>query len=83
MDVVEEKFSRIFRYLGIPRAEVRKEASFVTDFEFNEFQFNCLVIYINNYFQLHISECEYAKLTTIGETINFVRDKMNFQAIEA
>ena len=81
MDQIEEKFSRIFRYMGIPKAEARKEASFVKDFEFNEFQFNCLVVYLKNYFKINISKCDYAKLTTIGNTITFVRNKINLQAM--
>ena len=80
MDKIEEKFSRIFRYMGIPKAEARKEASFVKDFEFNDFQFNCLVVYLKSYFKINVSKRDYTKLTTIGNTITFVRDKMNFQA---
>ena len=81
MDQIEEKFSRIFRYMGIPKAEARKEASFVKDFEFNEFQFNCLVVYLKNYFKINISQRDYTKLTTIGNTITFVRNKINLQAM--
>ncbi len=78
MDQIEEKFSRIFKYMGIPKEDVREEASFTKDFEFNEFQFDCLVVYIKNYFRISISECDYAKLNTIGNAITFVRKKMSF-----
>jgi hypothetical protein len=44
MNQIEEKFSRIFKYMGIPKEQFRLDASFVKDFEFNEFQFNCLVL---------------------------------------
>jgi acyl carrier protein len=75
MDQIEEKISRILKYMGIPDEEVRLDASFVKDFEFNDFQFNCLVYYINNYFDISVSECDYPQLTTIGSTINFIRSK--------
>jgi hypothetical protein len=73
MDHIEEKFSRIFKYMGIPKEQFRLDASFVQDFEFNEFQFDCLVLYIKNYFELNITKSDYTKLNTIGSTLNFIR----------
>ena len=73
MDQIEEKFSRIFKYMGIPKEQFRLDASFIQDFEFNEFQFDCLVLYIKNYFELNITESDYTKLNTIGNTMTFVR----------
>jgi len=76
MDQTEEKFSRILKYMGIPKEEVRPEADFITDFEFNEFQFNCLVYYIGNYFDIPVRESDYPEINTIGNTINFIRRKI-------
>ena len=73
MDHIEEKFSRIFKYMGIQKEQFRLDASFVQDFEFNEFQFDCLVLYIKNYFELNITKSDYTKLNTIGSTLNFIR----------
>jgi len=78
MDQLEEKISRILKYMGIPDEEVRLDASFVKDFEFNDFQFNCLVYYITNYFDISVREYDYPQLTTIGSTINFIRSKKRF-----
>ena len=73
MNHIEEKFSRIFKYMGIQKEQFRLDASFIQDFEFNEFQFDCLVLYIKNYFELNITESDYTKLNTIGNTMTFVR----------
>ena len=73
MNHIEEKFSRIFKYMGIQKEQFRLDASFIQDFEFNEFQFDCLVLYIKNYFELNITESDYTKLNTIGSTMTFVR----------
>jgi len=73
MNHIEEKFSRIFKYMGIQKEQFRLDASFIQDFEFNEFQFDCLVLYIKNYFELNITESDYTKLNTIGSTLNFIR----------
>ena len=73
MNHIEEKFSRIFKYMGIQKEQFRLDASFIQDFEFNEFQFDCLVLYIKNYFELNITKSDYTKLNTIGSTLNFIR----------
>jgi len=75
MDQTEEKISRILKYMGIPDEQVRSEASFLKDFEFNDFQFNCLVYYITNYFDIIVRKFDYPQLTTIGSTINFIQSK--------
>ena len=75
MDQIDEKISRILKYMGIPSEEVRPDASFVKDFEFNDFQFNCLVYYITNYFDIIVRKFDYPQLTTIGSTVNFIRSK--------
>jgi acyl carrier protein len=77
MDQTEEKFSRILKYMGIPKEEVRPDASFINDFEFNEFQFNCLVYYITNYFDIPVRESDYPEINTIGNTMNFIRRKIS------
>ena len=81
MDQIEEKISRILKYMGIQGEEVRPDASFVADFEFNEFQFNCLIYYIRNYFEIPVGESDFQEFNTIGNTISFIRNKKVFQAV--
>lgn len=77
MHIIEYKFLQIFRYMGLPDQEIRQDASFRKDFDFEEFQFNCLVFYIGSYFKINIVESEYPELETIGSTMNFVKKKLN------
>jgi acyl carrier protein len=76
MHIIEYKFSQIFKYMGLPVEQIRPEASFVADFDFEEFQFNCLVFYIGSYFKINIREGDYAELNTIGSAMNFVKRKL-------
>jgi len=76
MKMIEEKFSLIFKYMGIPKEQIRMEASFANDFDFEEFQFTCLVFYIGSYFKINIRETDYAELNTIGNAMNFVKRKL-------
>ena len=81
MDTIEEKFSRIFKYMGIPKEQFRLDASFIKHFEFNDFQFNCLVLYIKDYFELNITESDCSRLNTIGNTLNFIRSKQGISVV--
>ncbi len=76
MQSIEEKFTQILKYMGIPREQIHENASFVQDFDFEEFQFTCLAFYIGAYFKINIREKDYAELNTIGSTINFVKKRL-------
>jgi len=80
MKKIEEKFSLIFKYMGIPKEQIRMEASFTNDFDFEEFQFACLVFYIGSYFKINIRERDYTELNTIGSAMDFVRRKLKRRA---
>jgi acyl carrier protein len=62
--------------MGFPKEKIRPEASFANDFDFEEFQFACLVFYIGSYFKINILEAEYAELNTIGNAMDFVKRKL-------
>ena len=76
MHIIEGKFSQIFKFMGIPTEDLRMDASFIKDFEFEEFQFGFLIFYLESYFRIHIRESDYAELDTIGNTMDFVRRKL-------
>ncbi len=76
MHQIEENFLKILKYMGIPKEQIRKEASFIKDFDFEDFQFTCLAFYIGIYFKINIRERDYAELNTIGNTLDFVKRKL-------
>lgn len=77
MHTLEEKFSLILKYMGIPAKEINMENSFVKDFEFGEFQFGYLVFYLESYFRIKIKESDFPELNTIGSTKELVIRKVN------
>ena len=77
MHKIEERFSLILKYMGIPKEQIKMEASFADDFDFEEFQFTCLAFYIGIYFKLTIVETDYFELNTIGSAMNFVKRKLD------
>ena len=77
MQTIENKFSQIFKYMGIPGEQIKMEASFTGDFDFDDFQFTCLAFYIGIYFKINIRERDYAELDTIGTAIDFVKRRLD------
>lgn len=75
MQSVEESFLQIFRYMGIPKNEIRMDASFTKDFHFNEAQFTCLIFYIGLYFKINVREKDYNEFNTVSGAIEFVKRK--------
>jgi len=63
--------------MGIPKEQIKMEASFADDFDFEEFQFTCLAFYIGIYFKVTILETDYFELNTIGSAMNFVKRKLD------
>ncbi len=76
MQNIELKFSRILKYMGISEDLIQMDASFKKDFEFNEFQFSFLCYYIKSYFKINICQKDYASLDTIGNTLNFIQERI-------
>lgn len=69
------KLNRIFKYLGIEKEQINSDASFYVDFEFDSFKMGCLVFYLEDYFDIKISEQESEELKTIGDVKNLLRQK--------
>lgn len=76
MNTIEEKFTQILKYMGIPKEQIHENASFVKDFDFEDFQFTCLAFYLGIYFKINVREKDYSELNTIGSTISFVKKKL-------
>ena len=62
--------------MGIPADQILPNASFIHDFRFEEFQYDCLILYIGNYFEIDTGDCNIKELETIGNLLNFVSYKM-------
>jgi len=78
MQSIEEEFTQILNFMGIPNDQIRNEASFSKDFDFDESQFICLVLYLGIFFRISVKESEYAEIDTVGGAINLVKKKLDF-----
>lgn len=77
MRTVEEEFTQILNFMGIPNDQIRNDASFAKDYDFDESQFICLALYIGIFFKINLKYSDYEKLNTVGNAIDFVKRKMH------
>jgi len=76
MQSIEEEFTQILIFMGIQKESIRKEASLLIDYDFDESRFILLALYIGIFFRINVKESEYAEFDTVGGTINFVKKKL-------
>lgn len=79
MKTIEETFTEIFMYLGVPGEQVSMEASLSTDFGFGELHFSFLALFIKICFDLNIEEKDLVILDTVGNVIDLVKMKIEAQ----
>ena len=79
MRSIEEEFTQILNFMGISNSQIRNEASFSKDFDFDESQFICLVLYLGIFFRINVKESEYAEIDTVGGAVNFVKKKLEIR----
>lgn len=63
---------RILRKLGVQRDEIRPEASFETDFFFDEKDWLCFQFFVESKFNISIEEAELSQFTNIESSIKTV-----------
>jgi len=77
MQSIEEEFIQILNFMGIPNDQIRNEASFSKDFDFDELQFTYLALYIGIFFKVNFNKSDYEQISTMGNAIDFVKRKNN------
>jgi len=76
---IENEFTQILIFMGIPKESIRNDASFLIDYDFDESQFICLALYLGIFFRINVKESEYAEIDTVGGAINFVKKKLEIR----
>ncbi|MBF5059616.1 acyl carrier protein [Candidatus Neptunochlamydia vexilliferae] len=75
MTVEQEVIDIIVEQLGVDRAEVAPEKSFVEDLNADSLDQTELIMTFEEKFGFEISEGEAEKLRTVGDVIKFVNEK--------
>lgn len=67
---------KIFRKMGIPRTEMSMEADLHNDFNFDNFDMNIFLFFLESKFNIEVKDAEVNKLTTIEHTLHFIENKI-------
>ena len=78
---IEERVKKIIvEQLGVKEDEVKSEASFVEDLGADSLDTVELVMALEEEFDIEIPDEDAEKLTTVGEALNYVKNKLGADA---
>ena len=67
---------KIFRKMGVPRTEMLLHADLHNDFNFDNFDMNIFLFFLESKFNIEVNDAEANKLTTIEHTLHFIENKL-------
>lgn len=76
-DAEERVINIVADLLGVDKSEIKREASFRDDLEADSLDLVELIMAFEEEFGGEISDEEAQKITTVGEAIDYVRDRMS------
>lgn len=71
----KEVINIVVEQLGVDAADVTKEKSFVEDLNADSLDLTELIMTLEEHFGFEISEEEAEKLKTVGDVINYIKEK--------
>ena len=74
--VLNLRLYKIFRKMGIPRGKVLLNTDLYYDLGFDNYDMNIFLFFLESKFNIKVNDIEIAKLTTIGNTLHFVEEKL-------
>ena len=77
MDIIAKVKSIIVEELGVDEGEVVNEAKFIEDLGADSLDTVELIMKFEEEFDMEIADEEAEKLTTVGEAIKFIEEKLN------
>lgn len=63
---------RVLRKTGVPRDQIKLDASFSEDLNFDEVDWALFVYYLEGYFRIHLDDKEINELSQVNDTLKIV-----------
>lgn len=76
--ILNLRLYKIFRKMGVPRNEMSLKSNLSTDLCFDNFDMNIFLFFIESKFNIEVDESDVSRLITIGHTLNFIEEKLDF-----
>ncbi|MDP2113013.1 MAG: hypothetical protein Q8K69_03020 [Bacteroidota bacterium] len=66
---------RVLRKTGVPRQQIKLEASFSEDLNFDQFDWALFVYYLEGFFNIHLEDREIRNMSHIDDTLKIVSNR--------
>lgn len=76
-DILAKLKPLIAEQLGVDEADVKEDASFTEDLNADSLDLVELIMSLEEQFQLQISDEDAEKITTVGEAVEYIHDKIS------
>jgi len=63
---------RVLRKTGVPRDQIKLEASFIEDLNFDEVDWALFVYYLEGFFKIHLEDKEIGQLSQVDDTLKVI-----------
>jgi acyl carrier protein len=63
---------RVLRKTGVPRDQIKLDASFNEDLNFDEVDWALFVYYLEGFFQIHLEDKEINELSHVNDTLKII-----------
>jgi acyl carrier protein len=73
---MERILYRVLRKTGVPRQQIKLEASFYEDLKFDEVDWALFVYYLEGSFKIHLEDGEINELSQVDDTLKIVSKRV-------
>ena len=66
---------KVLRKTGVPREQIKLEASFNEDLNFDKFDWALFVYYLEGFFNIHLEDRDISELSHVDDTLKIVNKR--------
>lgn len=68
---------KVLRKTGVPREQIKLDASFNEDLNFDQVDWALFVYYLEGLFKIHLEDREISELSQVDDTLEIVRKRIS------
>lgn len=74
---IERTLYRVLRKTGVDREQIKLDASFDNDLNFDQLDWTLFIYYLEGFFKIHLEEREIGQLSLVNDTVKILKAHKN------
>lgn len=71
---IERTLYRVLRKTGVHREQIKLEASFDEDLNFDQLDWTLFIYYLEGFFKIHLEDKEIGQLSLVNDTVKILKE---------